>query len=71
MSSIKNPKFPPAMESPCVKICTYEPSAGMCSGCGRTLAEVRGWFEMTDAQRRAVMVQLPQRLSQAGFSPAS
>jgi predicted Fe-S protein YdhL (DUF1289 family) len=59
------------MESPCVKICTYEPSIGMCSGCGRTLAEVRGWFEMTDAQRRAVMEELPERLKRAGLSPAS
>lgn len=54
------------MLSPCVKICTYEPSLGMCSGCGRTLAEVRGWFEMTDAQRKAVMDQLPERLRSAG-----
>ena len=53
------------MESPCVKICTYEPSLGMCSGCGRTLAEVRGWFEMTDEQRRAVMEELPARLAKA------
>jgi predicted Fe-S protein YdhL (DUF1289 family) len=43
----------------------------MCSGCGRTLEEVRGWFAMTDAQRRAVMVALPERLKQNGLSPAS
>lgn len=59
------------MESPCVKICTYDPQARMCSGCGRSLAEVRGWFDMTDAQRRAVMEELPARLKAAGFSPAS
>ena len=53
------------MQSPCVKICTYEPSLGMCSGCGRTLAEVRGWFEMTDEQRQAVMDELPARLAKA------
>jgi predicted Fe-S protein YdhL (DUF1289 family) len=59
------------MESPCVKICTYEPAIRMCSGCGRTLEEVRGWFAMTDAQRWAVMVALPERLKQNGLSPAS
>ena len=59
------------MLSPCVQICTYEPSLGMCSGCGRTLAEVRGWFEMTDEQRQAVMDQLPERLKKAGLPPAS
>ena len=53
------------METPCIKICTYEPAIGMCVGCGRTLAEVRGWFEMTDAQRRAVMEELPARLAKA------
>jgi predicted Fe-S protein YdhL (DUF1289 family) len=59
------------MESPCVKICTYEPSIRMCSGCGRTLEEVRGWFAMTDQQRRAVMDALPERLRRNGLSPAS
>jgi predicted Fe-S protein YdhL (DUF1289 family) len=59
------------MESPCVRICTYDFDARICSGCGRTLEEVRGWFEMTDAQRRAVMEQLPDRLKRAGFAPAS
>jgi predicted Fe-S protein YdhL (DUF1289 family) len=59
------------METPCVKICTYEPGWGLCSGCGRTLAEVREWFTMTDAQRRAVMEQLPERLRQARLSPAN
>jgi uncharacterized protein len=53
------------METPCIKICTYEPSIRMCSGCGRTLEEVRSWFAMTDEQRRAVMVELPERLRRA------
>ena len=50
------------MESPCVKICTYDPGAGLCQGCGRTLAEIGNWFSMTDAERRAVMDELPARL---------
>ena len=50
------------MESPCVKICTYDPGAGLCQGCGRTLAEIGNWFSMTDAERRAVMEELPARL---------
>ena len=53
------------METPCIKICTYDPAIRMCSGCGRTLEEVRGWFAMTDDQRRAVMLQLPDRLKAA------
>ncbi len=57
------------MQSPCVKICTYDAQSGLCSGCGRTLAEITDWFSMTDAQRRAVMEELPERLKQ--LKPAS
>jgi predicted Fe-S protein YdhL (DUF1289 family) len=57
------------METPCIKICTYDFASQLCSGCGRTLAEVRGWFAMTDEQRRAVMDVLPERLKAA--KPAS
>ncbi len=51
------------MESPCVKICTYEPGAGVCLGCGRTLAEIAGWTAMSDAERRRIMDELPRRLA--------
>jgi predicted Fe-S protein YdhL (DUF1289 family) len=50
------------MESPCIKICTYDPESSLCRGCGRTLEEIGGWFSMTDAERRAVMEELPDRL---------
>jgi uncharacterized protein len=50
------------MESPCVKICTYQPGAGLCLGCGRTLAEIAGWAAMSDAERRRIMDALPARL---------
>ena len=52
------------MESPCIKICTYDPGSGLCLGCGRTLEEIGAWFSMSDAERRAVMEKLPQRLRQ-------
>ena len=57
------------METPCTKICTYDPGSGLCLGCGRTLEEIGDWFSMTDAERRAVMEQLPARLS--ALRPAS
>jgi len=50
------------MESPCIKICTYDPATGLCQGCGRTLAEIGNWFSMTQAQRLAVMEELPARI---------
>jgi uncharacterized protein len=57
------------MESPCLKICTYDPGSGLCQGCGRTLEEIGAWFSMTDAQRRMVMEKLPERLK--ALKPAS
>jgi uncharacterized protein len=58
------------METPCVKVCTYDPGTGLCLGCGRTLEEIAAWFSMSDGERRAVMENLPQRLRQMS-SPAS
>ena len=52
------------MESPCIKICTYDPGTGLCLGCGRTLEEIGAWFSMSDDERRAVMQELPARLRQ-------
>ena len=57
------------MDTPCVKICAYDPDRGLCLGCGRTLEEIGDWFCMTDAERRRVMEELPARLS--GLKPAS
>ena len=58
------------MESPCVKICTYDPGSGLCRGCGRTLEEIGAWYSMADSERRDVMARLPERLRQMS-SPAS
>jgi len=51
------------IESPCVKICTYEPHSGFCSGCGRTLDEIARWSEMSGEERRRIMAELPARLA--------
>jgi len=58
----QKPYFLRQMESPCIKICTYDPESGLCRGCGRTLAEIGDWYCMSDAERRAVMEKLPERL---------
>lgn len=33
----------------------------MCSGCFRTVDEVRDWMQMTDEERRAVLAKLEER----------
>jgi predicted Fe-S protein YdhL (DUF1289 family) len=53
----------PAIESPCVKICTLDTEAGFCRGCGRTLDEIAGWVRMSAAERQRIMAELPARLA--------
>jgi predicted Fe-S protein YdhL (DUF1289 family) len=48
--------------SPCVKICVVDPLAGLCVGCGRTVAEISLWPEMGERERQAVMATLPARM---------
>ena len=50
--------------SPCVSVCVLDPQGtNVCIGCGRTLAEVAAWSELTNAQKRAVVALLPARLA--------
>jgi len=48
--------------TPCVNICAVSGRHGLCIGCGRTLSEIAGWGGMSEAQRRAVMAELGERL---------
>ena len=49
------------MKSPCVKVCIMDPGRDACMGCGRTLEEIALWGKMSEAQRDAVMRELPER----------
>ena len=51
------------MESPCVKICTLDAKAGLCLGCGRTLAEIEQWIRLGVTERTRIMDELPARLA--------
>jgi len=37
------------------------PDTGLCEGCYRTLDEIAAWSAMSDAEKRAVLAQLPVR----------
>lgn len=54
------------MDTPCKNICQLDRVRGLCIGCGRTLAEIASWRDMTDAERRAVMGGLDERLKRLG-----
>jgi uncharacterized protein len=50
-----------AIETPCIQVCILEPATRLCRGCGRTLDEIARWSALSDAERRRVMAQLPER----------
>ncbi|MGB0959875.1 MAG: DUF1289 domain-containing protein [Halocynthiibacter sp.] len=49
------------IESPCVNICVVHPEARICTGCLRSIDEIRDWSKMSPATRRAIMADLPDR----------
>ena len=56
------PARPPApIKTPCVKGCIVDGESGLCMGCYRRLSEVAGWSRLTDAEREAIMAELPAR----------
>lgn len=55
------PGPPRSIKTPCVQVCAVDDESGLCLGCFRSLAEIAGWVRLTDAQRDAVLQQLPAR----------
>ena len=55
--------------SPCRSVCRYDAARGLCLGCGRTLAEIAGWIEADDAQRRAIIAHAEARLDREHGTP--
>ena len=47
--------------SPCMKVCTLDPSGRICTGCLRTADEIGGWAVFSDARRAQVIASLPER----------
>lgn len=56
------PARPPApIKTPCIKVCVVDGESGLCMGCYRKLSEVAGWTKFTDAERDAILAELPSR----------
>ncbi|MGY1490247.1 DUF1289 domain-containing protein [Methylobacillus pratensis] len=56
----------PQLVSPCIGACALDGRREYCTGCLRTLAEIRDWRTMNDAERLQVMRALAaRRLRQA------
>ena len=54
---------PPSADvaSPCNNVCRMNLETELCEGCSRTLDEIAAWSAMNDAEKRAVLAQLPAR----------
>lgn len=59
MNTPERPAPPP--QSPCIRICVLDATGRQCTGCARTTDEIARWWSMPDAEKRAVLAQLPQR----------
>jgi predicted Fe-S protein YdhL (DUF1289 family) len=57
------PDAPMTLASPCIKLCTLDPTGKLCVGCGRTRSEIARWTSMSQADRLQVMALLPARLA--------
>jgi len=45
--------------SPCISVCRYDNE--VCVGCGRTVDEIVGWYDMTDDEKLAVLSRLDEK----------
>ena len=61
MSERRGP--PPPIKTPCIKVCVVDGETGLCMGCYRQLNEVAAWAKFTDAEREAILAELPSRKS--------
>lgn len=57
---------PRSIATPCVKVCVVDGASSLCLGCWRTLSEIAGWTGLSDAERAAIMAELPSREARAG-----
>jgi hypothetical protein len=48
-------------QSPCNRHCTLDPDSDTCIGCLRTLEEIMRWTQMSAAEKRALLEELPRR----------
>ena len=52
---------PKPVASPCIKVCIVDGESGLCLGCLRTLDEIAAWSGLPEAEREAIMADLPTR----------
>jgi predicted Fe-S protein YdhL (DUF1289 family) len=48
--------------SPCINVCRIDRRNGWCEGCRRTVDEITRWPLASDAERLAILDELPKRV---------
>ncbi|GAB7564634.1 hypothetical protein LG202_26740 [Methylobacillus methanolivorans] len=51
----------PQVASPCIGVCALDSERQHCTGCWRTLEEIRGWRTMSDRERLQVLKVIEAR----------
>ena len=59
---------PRSIATPCIKVRVVDGASSLCLGCFRTLSEIGSWSGFSDAERAAIMADLPAR--HARIAPA-
>ena len=57
--------------SPCIGVCTLDPSDRTCIGCLRTADEIARWSDMSPAERVQIVLQLRIRRHARGMGRIS
>lgn len=58
------------VSSPCIGVCTIDPSRGLCLGCWRSIDDIVGWGGFSEPRRLAVMAVLAERRDVRGPAAA-
>jgi predicted Fe-S protein YdhL (DUF1289 family) len=61
----------PEIPSPCVAVCTLDPTTGYCLGCMRTADEIARWPMASNEERFAIVKELRLRRRAAGRTSAA
>jgi len=61
MSSVTLRAQEAEVASPCINVCRMDAASGYCEGCSRSLEEIACWSAYGNAEKRAVLAQLPAR----------
>lgn len=60
-AAMSHPLHDQTPASPCIQVCRIDPASGICRGCLRTLDEIAGWSNSTNAQKREVLDRVHER----------